>query len=122
MEEHPRQRHLDRLRRHRNKPEPDLSMGFLQQQFKQQVEKPYKQLGGLAELWRQLVPEELQAHTRLESFQLGVLRVEVDSSARLYELDRLLRQGLQQQLIESHKGTALRKVQLRVAAGRLKEE
>jgi predicted nucleic acid-binding Zn ribbon protein len=110
----PRQRHLDRLRQHRTRPEADRSLGFLKQQFKQQVEKPFKQLGDLAELWQQLVPEPLQHHSRLESFQRGTLRVVVDSSARLYELDRLLRQGLQTRLIQNHKGATLRKVQLRV--------
>jgi len=110
-----RQRHLDRLRHYRTRAEPDRSLSFLQKQFKQQVEKPYRQLGDLAELWRTLVPEAMQRHTRLESFNRGTLRVAVDSSARLYELDRLLRQGLKTQLIEQHKGTALRKVQLRVA-------
>ena len=110
-----RQRHLDRLRRHRNKPEPDLSLGFLPKQFKQQVEKPHKQLGDLAELWQQLVPEALVSHTRLESLNRGVLRVAVDSSARLYELDRLLREGLRDRLIREHNGPAVRRVQLRVA-------
>ena len=43
-----------------------------------------------------------------------MLRVAVDSSARLYELDRLLRSGLQKQLISQSKGPAVRRVQLRV--------
>jgi len=111
----PRQHQLDRIRRHRNQPDPDHSLGFLQQQFKQQIEKPHKQLGDLADLWRSLVPEPLLNHTRLDSFDRGTLRVSVDSSARLYHLDRLLRDGLKQQLIDRHKGAALRKVQLRVA-------
>jgi predicted nucleic acid-binding Zn ribbon protein len=113
----PWQRHLDQLRQHRAAPpERDLSLGFLRKQFKHQIEKPHKQLGDLAELWQQLVPQQLLAHTRIESFNRGVLRIAVDSSARLYELDRLLRQRLQTQLIEQHQGAALRKVQLRVIA------
>jgi predicted nucleic acid-binding Zn ribbon protein len=110
----PRQRHLERLQSRRTKADPDQSLEFLKQHFKQQVEKPYKQLGDLTELWHQLVPAELARHTRLESFTRGTLRVAVDSSARLYEVDRLLREGLRNQLIHRHKGATLRKVQLRV--------
>lgn len=111
----PRERHLEHLRSRRTRPDPDQSLQFLQKQFKQQVEKPYKQLGDLAELWQSLVPEDLRRHTRLESFQRGTLRVAVDSSARLYALDRLLREGLKTTLIQQHQGAALRKVQLRLA-------
>lgn len=85
-------------------------------QFKKQVEKPYKQLGNLGQLWSQLLPQELAGHTRLESFSQGVLRVGVDSSAHLYALDRLLRQGLQNELITRHTGKAIRRVQLKVSA------
>lgn len=95
--------------------EPDLSLAFLRDTFKREVEKPMKQLVQLAALWEQLVPPALASHTKLESLQRGVLRVAVDSSARLYELDRLLRSGLQHQLISEHKGPAVRRVMLRVS-------
>jgi predicted nucleic acid-binding Zn ribbon protein len=107
--------YLTRLRRWRNRPDPDLSMGFLQKQFKQQIEKPFKQLGAIAMLWESLVPKVLAQHTKVDSLQRGVLQISVDSSARLYELDRLMRSGLEQRLIIGHKGPALRKVRLRVA-------
>ncbi len=104
---------LARVRRYRVKPEPDLSLGFLADQFKREVERPHRQLGDLAELWNRLVPPHLLEHTRLESFSRAVLRVTVRSSAHLYELDRLLRQGLRKQLIEQHRGPALRRITLR---------
>jgi hypothetical protein len=107
--------HLQRLRQWRNKPERDLGLGFLKKYVKQEIEKPYKQLGALVKLWGELVPAELVAHTRLEGVGRGVLRVAVDSSAHLFELDRLLRGGLEQRLITEHKGPAFRRVQLRVA-------
>jgi hypothetical protein len=66
-------------------------------------------------LWTDLVPAELVAHSRLEGLSRGVLRVAVDSSSHLFELDRLLRGGLEQRLITSHKGPAFRRVQLRNA-------
>lgn len=111
----PRQRHLDRLREWRVWPEKAKKIGdFLPSQFKRDVEKPFKQLATITPVWAELVPADLASHTRLESFSRGVLKVVVDSSARLYELDRLLRAGLEQKLIVSHKGQAFRKIQLRV--------
>jgi len=111
-------RHEQRLRQFAARPrpaEPDLSLTFLRDTFKRDVEKPMKQLVQLAALWGQLVPPELASHTKLESLSRGVLRVAVDSSSRLYELDRLLRSGLQSQLISEHKGPAVRRVVLRVS-------
>lgn len=90
-------------------------MSFVKKMFKQEIEKPYKQLRGLAELWRELVPEDLRENARLESLQRGVLRVAVESSNHLYELDRLLRDGLQHELIRRHNGPPFRRIQLRVA-------
>lgn len=106
--------HLDRLRQWRNRPDTAVSMEFLKQQFKTEVEKPYKQLVSITEVWMRLVPPDLLEHTRLESFSRGVLRVAVDSSPRLYELDRLLRDGLEQRLITEHRGQPFRKIQLHV--------
>lgn len=110
----PRDGQLGRLRGWRNRKTPDLSMGFIKAQFKREVERPYKQLGAIVELWEQFVPADVLPHTRLESLARGVLRVIVDSSSQLYELDRLLRGGIERQLIMAHKGPAFRKVQLRV--------
>lgn len=106
---------LEKLRRYRNRPERDLSLAFMQDQFKREVARPYKQLQSIAELWQALLPPALIAQSRLDSLVRGVLHVSVASSAALYELDRALRGGLQQELISRHKGPALRKIQLRVA-------
>jgi len=91
-----------------------VSLDFLSQQFKQEIDKPYRQLKSLTELWEELVPAELRAHCRLDSLSRGVLRVTVDSASCRYELDRLLREGLAKQLIVQHKGPAMRRVQVRV--------
>ena len=114
----PRNSRLDRLRKWRNRAEPDLSLSFIKKYVKQEIEKPYKQLGSLAKVWGELVPAELVAQTKLESLNRGVLRVTVSSSSHLFELDRLLRSGLEQRLITAHKGPAFRKVQLRVSGQR----
>lgn len=114
MASDPVQDHLDRLRESRSLPKRDLSLGFLSEQFKRDVAKPYKQLGDLAELWGQLVPGRLVERSRLIGLSRGVLHVEVDNAAAHFEIDRLMRGGLQKQLIEGHKGPAFRKVQIKV--------
>lgn len=115
MQHDPAQEHLERLRTNRSLPNPDLSLGFLAEQFKREVAKPYKQLGDLAVLWAELLPASLVERSRLVGLSRGVLHVEVDHAAAHYELDRLLRGGLQKRLIQAHKGGALRKVQVKVA-------
>jgi len=107
--------HLHRLRQWRAKYKRDTSLGFLEDTFKRDTERPHKQLQSIIALWHELVPAELAGKTTLEGLSRGVLRVAVDSSAALYELDHLLRSSLQRELITRHKGTALRRIQLRVA-------
>ena len=113
-------RHADQelraRRQHRLRPEKDFSMSFVADQFKRDVARPFKQLGDLIELWNQLLPADVADGTRLESLQRGILTVAVDSSARMYEIDRRLREGLEQSLIKQHKGPAFRRVKLRVAS------
>lgn len=108
---------LDRLRERRNRPAADLSLGFMKAQFQRDVARPFKQLEGLAELWRELVPGELLEHTRLESLSRGVLRVMVADASRMYELDRLLRESLTRELTVQYRGRGgkpLRRVKLSI--------
>jgi len=107
-------RHLDQLRKHRNRPDPDYSLNFLKNTFKNEVEKPYKQLGELAELWTRLVPDNMARHTKLINLRRGLLTIAVSSNAHLYQIDRLLRQGLNKQLTTMNKQKAIRRIQLRV--------
>lgn len=106
---------ITRLRDWRVKPDRAQSLAdFLPTYFKASVERPHKQFVGLAEAWEANVPPALLGHTRLLSLTRGVLRVGVDSSARLYELDRLLRDGLERSIITSAKKSAVRQVRLEV--------
>jgi predicted nucleic acid-binding Zn ribbon protein len=116
----PAQTRLNQLRKWRNPAEHDFSLGQLSKQFKREVEKPFKQLKAVVELWQEMVPEQLAKHTRLESMQRGLLKVTVSGSTRLYELDRLLRQGLERQMIIARKDSGLRKIKLR--QGNIKDE
>lgn len=108
------QARLDRLRGYRNRPEPDLSLAFVATQFKRQIEQPQRHLRQMAAVWQRLVPPELARHTRLAGLQRGTLKVVVDSSPRLFELDRLLRAGLHDQIIREHQGPACRRIKLSV--------
>jgi hypothetical protein len=110
----PNNARLQRLQRLRNPPERDPTLSFLRNEFKKQIEKPHKQLGAAVTVWAEHVPVDLQAHARLEGLVRGVLRVAVDDSAHLYELDRLLREGLERKLVSGGTGTPLRRVQLRL--------
>lgn len=105
---------LEKLQQWRTRPQRDLSLQFLKQQFKRDIEKPFKQLGDLTALWSRLVPDDLLEHTRLERLQRGTLYISVDSSSHLYELTHLLRGGVEQQLIQQHRGPALRRIKLHV--------
>lgn len=106
-------KHWQKLRRRH---EPDTSLGaFLPQQFRQQVERPFKKLGHLSELWQQRVPASILPHTRLLSLRSGVLKVAVDDPAHLYQLDRLLRGGLERELVLAQRMGTLRKVKLELA-------
>ena len=107
--------HLEDLRRWRNRAGRDLTLGGLSEQVQRTVVRPHKQVESLAILWRELVPSDLLDRTALASFARGVLTVEVPDSATLYQMDRLLRGGLERQLRAGCK-TTLRKVRCRVAS------
>lgn len=106
---------IQRLRGWRVTPERAAPLAsIIQPLFKSQVERPYKQLVGVAEAWNTHVPPAIAEHTHLISMQRGVLLVGVDSSARLYELDRLLRGGLEGEIITSSRAAAIRQIKLTV--------
>lgn len=109
-------RHLNQLRQWRNRAPTDMSLQFLRDQFQRQVARPHKQLASAIRAWQTLVPLALTEHTQLLSLRYGVLRVLVDSNAYLYELDRLLRDGLELKLAQTVRPGPLRKVQLLLGA------
>lgn len=81
--------------------------------FKKNVQKRQTKFGNIADAWSRLVPEILDRHCALESFNRGSLTVLVDSSAHLYELKQLLLAGLEQQLLLACKSAGLRKIALK---------
>ena len=64
------------------------------------VERTGKRLATMIDLWEQSIPAELASQTRISSVRAGVAHVVVGSSGVLFEIDRLLRGGLERALIE----------------------
>lgn len=104
---------IRRLRTWRSGKEPDLSLGFIGKMFEKQIARPHKKMGKLIELWEQHIPADLASRTALHSYSRGVLRVDVADSATLYQLDRMLRSGAEQQIRQSFTGS-LRTIKLKL--------
>jgi len=75
------------------------------------LKKRVRQLGKLAEIWDEILPESIRDHTALEGFERGVLTVIVDSASHRYRLKTLLSGGLLKALRERFPG-ALERVRL----------
>jgi hypothetical protein len=108
------ERRVQAVRASRVYPDADRSMGFMKPWFQKQIARPHRQLGKAAAVWEATVPGALRPHTRLVSLSRGTLRVEVDSSAVLYELDALRRAGLERAMQAGQ--TGVRRVKLVVGA------
>ena len=62
--------------------------------LKYTLAKRLRQLRNLAEVWDELVPQDIREHTALEGLNRGVLTVMVDSSPHRFRLQTLLAGGL----------------------------
>ncbi len=85
--------------------------GPLSYLMKYRLGKRVRQLGQLAHIWDDLIPETIRDHTALDSFSRGVLTVLVDSPSHRFHLQNLMTGGLMRQLQDRFPG-ALRKVRL----------
>jgi len=109
------ERRLENLRQWRDRRGTIEDLSFIKKQFEREIAKPHKQLGSIVPLWQKQIPDGLQEHTSLQSLARGVLLVEVTDSAALFELDRLLRSGIEREIRRQFAGT-LRRIKL-VQAG-----
>ena len=90
---------LQRIREARQVKSSFRSIGnFVENVLERVVNPQQDKLSKLQAAWRELLPEELQAHSRLERLHRGQLQVLVDNAASLYELNLLLGQGLVEHL------------------------
>ncbi len=76
--------------------------------MKTQLGRRVKQLGQLAKLWNELVPQELRDHAALDGFRNGVLVVLVDSSSAMYRIKLLVDGGLEETMRERFYGAKFR--------------
>lgn len=79
--------------------------------MKHTLARRVKQLSRLAEVWDDLIPQEIRDHTALEGFRDGVLTVMVDSASHRFQLQTLLSAGLMKQ-IQSRLPLAVNRVRL----------
>jgi hypothetical protein len=85
---------LARLRKHRGSKRRDLSIGEEVERVRKQAARRAGALGGLDEQWGELVPRELAGVSRPRRLTSGgVLTVQADDAAAMYELDQWLRGG-----------------------------
>ncbi len=94
----PAARRLELLRSRRTRTAPDRSIQNPVTAIALQLQQAKRDAGPMAQLWNELIPQELARHTRLR-LDKGTLRVSVTDSSCRFALDRLLRAGIQDQLI-----------------------
>ncbi|HRP62429.1 MAG TPA: DUF721 domain-containing protein [Phycisphaerales bacterium] len=99
---------IEQLREHRARPQRETTMDGVIRSIADSARRTHKKLGSMIELWEQLVPAEIASHTAVVGLTRGVLHVHVDSASTAYQLDRLLREGLETQLRDTYRGTLVR--------------
>ncbi len=99
---------LEQLRNWRARPDREVAIGSLIDAKLADAQRTRKRLGSFVELWETVLPDELAAHTRVTGIRGGVVQVAVDSSATAYELDRRLREGLEEQMRRAYGKTFVR--------------
>ncbi|MHC4128624.1 MAG: DciA family protein [Planctomycetota bacterium] len=95
------------------RPEPDRTIGGLVSAVATEAKQAQKRLGSFVDLWEGLVPAEVASHTRVVALRGGVAHVTVDTSSTAYQIDRCLREGLEQQLRRAY-GKTLTRVKVTV--------
>ena len=116
---------LQRIHQARQRGRPARALGMYIGPIVERLVVPrQKKLAKLFEAWQKLLPEELLIHSRLAEMRRGQLRVLVDDSASLYELNLMAGQGLLDQLRElcpSVKVSQIKFVRGRCAADKREE-
>jgi hypothetical protein len=101
-------RTIEELRRHRARPQRETSIAPIVGAWARNATRVQRRLGELIALWEELLPAEVASRTAVTGLRGGTLQVNVDSAAAMYELDRLLRGGLEQSLRERWRGSLMR--------------
>lgn len=114
-------RQIEQLRANRVKPGRDTSISALINSTARSAQRTHKKLGELIDLWETHVPAPLANQTAITGLRAGTLHVAVADAAARFELDRLLREGLEQTLRLAYRGTLVR-VRLKVSPGEVASE
>lgn len=96
------------LRKFRQRKQPQSALAPAIERIREEVRKSDSKFARLIELWRELIPEHLQPHATPSSFRAGTLHVEVNCAATGYEIDRLMRGGMEQTLRSRFHGSLVR--------------
>lgn len=105
---------IEQLRRDRVPPARETSISNIVNAVSKQATRTNKRLGQLIDLWLAHVPPAIAAKSTILSLRGGTLHVAVDDASTSYELDRLLREGLEQTLRAQFRSTLVR-VKVRVS-------
>ena len=114
----PMLRQIAKLQGWRGRRAAELSIQPMIARLQDQAGESQRRLGDLVTLWSALLPAELLERTVITSLRSGVMRVTVDSAATAFEIDRLLRSGLEADLRRGFRGTLTR---VRTTVGTLDE-
>ena len=98
------------------RPERETSIAQLVESMADEADRTHRRLGKLLDLWAELVPAEVEPHSRVVAVRGGVGYVRCDSASTKYELDRLLRQGLELELRRRYPSTLMK---IRLSVGQL---
>ena len=99
---------IERLRSIRAfRPKNDSIVAAVEQE-RTRADRVHRRLGELISLWQELAPPNVAASTSLAGLRAGILSVEADSAAIMYELDQALRGGMLASLRARYRGTLTR--------------
>ena len=104
---------IEQLRRHRCRPERNLEISGLVDQFRREAGRARRGAGTFLDAWEAVVPPEIAASTRVRGIRGGVARVGVLDAATSYDLDQRLRNGLLAELRLAFQ-SPLRRVKLEI--------
>ncbi|MCH2145030.1 MAG: DUF721 domain-containing protein [Phycisphaerales bacterium] len=104
----PRLARLARIAPYRRRRDFNPSIGEIIESTKKKAVRDEKRFSSFSQAWEQLVPAEILACSRLSSTRGTTITIEVDSSPAKYELDRLLRTGLEANLRRLYSGPLTR--------------
>ena len=100
----PRLARLRRIAPYRRKWDPETSISGLVESTKKVAKRNEGRLSTFTEAWDRHVPEQLSRACRFGEMRGGTITVLVESSPAKYELDRLLKSGLEAELRRSYSG------------------